>query len=124
MEKSETFTKYEKARILGARALQLSMDSPVLMKIEDEALSDLNYDPLRIAEIELNEGVLPISVNRPLPVKKDEKLKEIKVEKEIKKESDAKKIEQEEKEVKEIQEVGEIMELASPEDEKDEGVVG
>lgn len=121
MEKTkEEFTKYERARILGARALQLSMDAPVLMKIDDEALSNLNYDPLRIAEIELDGGVLPISVNRPLPQKKEDKLKEIKVEAEVKKEgSDEKKIEQEEKEEKEIQEEGEIMELASPEDEQE-----
>jgi len=80
MVDKQEFSKYERARILGARALQISMDAPLLMKIDEKDLENLNYDPLKIAMTELDSGVLPISVNRPLPMKKDEKLKELKVE--------------------------------------------
>ena len=35
----QNFTKYEKARILGARALQIAMNAPLLIKIKKEDLS-------------------------------------------------------------------------------------
>ena len=35
------FTKYEKARILGARALQISMYAPVLLKLSKEELEEI-----------------------------------------------------------------------------------
>ena len=63
----EGFTKYEVARILGARALQLSMNAPVLLVISKEKLEEINFDPLKIAELEFEAGVLPITVKRPLP---------------------------------------------------------
>lgn len=83
------FSKYERARILGARALQISMDAPLLMKIDEKDLDNLSYDPLKIAQTELDSGVLPITVNRPMPEKRDEKLKEIKIE-ELEKDDDDK----------------------------------
>lgn len=60
------YTKYEKARIIGARALQLSMGAPILSKLSEEQLSSVGYNVLRIASIEFNEGVVPITVERPL----------------------------------------------------------
>jgi len=81
------FSKYERARILGARALQISMDAPLLMKIDEKDLENLNFDPLKIAQTELDSGVLPITINRPMPEKRDEKLKEIKIE-ELEKDED------------------------------------
>lgn len=54
-------TKYEKARILGARALQLSMGAPVLVNLEGET------DSLEIALKELKNRVIPIIVRRYLP---------------------------------------------------------
>ncbi len=116
---SEEFSKYERARILGARALQISMDAPLLLKMKEEDMDKLNFDPLRLAEKEVEEGVLPISVNRPMPEKKEEKLKEVN----IKDVSDEKKEKIEEKEIKEIAEEGEIMALATPEDEEEEPIV-
>jgi DNA-directed RNA polymerase subunit K len=65
----EKFTKYETARILGARALQIAMNAPLLMDIKKEQLEEMNYDPLKIAEMEFNGGVLPITVRRPMPQK-------------------------------------------------------
>lgn len=114
---AEEFTRYERARILGARALQLAMDAPVLMKMEDDALGNLNFDPLRIAEIELDAGALPISVNRPMPERKKDKIESVKVEDNV---SDEKKIKDEEVEEKEMAEEGaEIMALANPEEESE-----
>lgn len=63
----ETFTKYEKARMIGARALQISLGAPFLIKLEKEDLEKLRYSPLEIAKIEFDKGVLPISVRRPMP---------------------------------------------------------
>jgi|SRR3989344_4685404 len=118
ISQKEIFTKYETARILGARALQIALDAPLLIKIEKEKLEDIRYDPLKIAELEFNSGVLPITVNRPMP-----KIGKSKIKKEI---SEVEKVEdkdvekKEVKEVKEIVEEGEIMELAKPEDEAEE----
>ncbi|HJX50733.1 MAG TPA: DNA-directed RNA polymerase subunit K [Candidatus Nanoarchaeia archaeon] len=112
MEKAG-FSKYEIARILGARALQIAMNAPLLIKIEKEDLEKVKFDALKIAEIEFNSDVLPISIKKPLPQKKEEKLKRSK-EKII---SDEKKEDIEETEEKEISEEGEIMELSQPEDE-------
>ncbi len=75
MEK-EGFTKYEIARILGARALQLSMNAPMLLAIPKEKLEEVNFDPLKIAELEFNAGILPITVKRPLPERVEEDLEE------------------------------------------------
>ncbi len=112
----EEYTKYEKARILGARALQIAMDAPLLLKIKKEKLENIQYDPLKIAELEFSEDVLPITVKRPMPKKVESKLKREKEEKDVEK----KKKEQEEKEEKEIKESGEIMELAKSDEQVDE----
>jgi DNA-directed RNA polymerase subunit K len=109
----QQFTKYERARILGARGLQIAMNAPLLVKISKEDLEKINFDSLKIAEIELDAGILPISIHKPLPTKKE---KELKREKENKM-SDAQIKEIEEKEEKEIAKGGEIMELANPDDE-------
>ncbi|MEK6760589.1 MAG: DNA-directed RNA polymerase subunit K [Nanoarchaeota archaeon] len=112
MAELENFTRYEKARILGARALQIAMNAPVLIKISHDDLEKIRYDALKIAEIELESGVLPISVNKPMPLRKDEKLKRIK-----EKTAEQKIAEKEGEEEKDIAEDGEIMELANPDDE-------
>lgn len=54
-------TKYERARVLGTRALQISMNAPVMVDLDGET------DPLRIAEKELRERKIPIIVRRYLP---------------------------------------------------------
>ena len=110
------FTKYETARILGARALQISMNAPLLIKIEKEDLEKVNYDAIKIAEIELNSEILPISIKRPFPEKKEERLKRVKG-KQISEQGVKNKETEEESE---ISEDGEIMELAIPVDELDE----
>ncbi len=59
------FTKYEKARMIGSRALQLSMGAPFLVKLTPEELEKMHYDPIEIALREFDGGVLPITVKRP-----------------------------------------------------------
>ena len=76
----QIFTKYETARIVGARALQIAMDAPLLLKISEDELKAMQYDSLRIAEKELSEGVLPIAINRPMPKMKKAKLTAVKEE--------------------------------------------
>src|SRR5712691_8979735 len=53
------YTRFEKARILGARALQISMGSPILVDVPSGVV-----DPIEIAVIEFNSGAIPITVKR------------------------------------------------------------
>jgi len=138
------FTKYEIARILGARSLQLAMDAPILMKLTKEEEEELNFDTLRIAEKELEADVLPITVRRPLPKKSGKiikKLTEEEIKQKLEKEAKEKEKEVEEEkpevatdEVSDEEETpvksastgesdDEMMEMATPEDESsgDEG---
>ncbi|MBI2146327.1 DNA-directed RNA polymerase subunit K [Candidatus Woesearchaeota archaeon] len=64
-EDVKDFTKYEKARMIGSRALQLSMGAPFLAKLSPEELTKIKYDPIEIALREFDEGILPITVKRP-----------------------------------------------------------
>lgn len=52
--------RFERARIVGARALQIAMGAPVILDIERGFL-----DPVSIAEREYREGLVPITVIRP-----------------------------------------------------------
>lgn len=58
LESSE-FTRFERARILGARALQLSLGAPILIDVEPSLV-----DPVEIAEAEFAAGRIPITVRR------------------------------------------------------------
>lgn len=116
MLQPQDFTRYEQARILGARALQIAMNAPLLIKIKQDDLESIKFDALKIAEIEFNSGVLPISIKQPFPIKREEKLKK-QIEKTI---SDEEKEEKEIEEEEEIAKEGEIMALANPEDEQEE----
>lgn len=51
------YTRFEKARIIGARALQIAMGAPVLIETE-------KIEPLEIALEEFNRGIIPITVRR------------------------------------------------------------
>lgn len=55
-------TKFEKARIIGARALQISMGAPVLIDMKTAPKGRFGF-----AEAELRAGVLPMTVRRTLP---------------------------------------------------------
>ena len=66
-------TKYEKARIIGARALQLAMGAPILIKMSKDDFKKIKYNPITLAKIELEKEVLPITIKRPKAKKREEK---------------------------------------------------
>jgi DNA-directed RNA polymerase subunit K len=53
------FTRFERARILGARALQVSLGAPILIDVPADLI-----DPVEIAEREFAANVIPITVRR------------------------------------------------------------
>lgn len=55
-------TRYEKARIVGARALQLSFGAPILIEKPRNMI-----DPIKIALLELKLGILPLTIRREFP---------------------------------------------------------
>ena len=69
MREKIVYTKYEKARIIGARALQLAMGAPLLVDLKKEDFEKISYSPIELAKIEFDKGVLPITIKRPLPKK-------------------------------------------------------
>jgi len=117
--KHTDLTQYETARVLGARALQIAMNAPLLIKISQDDLEEIKFDAIKIAETELKSDILPISIKKPFPERKEEKLKrakEIKI-------SDAAKEALEIKEEEEIAKQGEIMALANSDEDSDEETV-
>ena len=63
----EEYTKYEHARIIGARALQISQGAPFMVKLSDEDLKKMGYNPIEVAKLEFKQGLIPISVKRSMP---------------------------------------------------------
>ena len=55
----EEYTRFERARILGARALQVSLGAPILIDVPPTLV-----DPVEIAEREFAAGRIPITVRR------------------------------------------------------------
>lgn len=56
--KPAQYTRYERARIVGARALQISMGAPVLMKDIE------TVEPIEVALAELERGLIPITAKK------------------------------------------------------------
>ncbi len=56
---SVDYTRFEKARIVGARALQLSMGAPPLI----ETPADVR-NPVRVAMLEYEASAIPLTVKR------------------------------------------------------------
>lgn len=52
------YTRFEKARMIGARALQIARGAPTAIK------TDIR-DPISIAELEFDQGVIPLDTKRP-----------------------------------------------------------
>jgi len=55
-------TRYEKARIVGARALQISFGAPILVEKPPNMI-----DPIKIAQLELRSKILPLTIRREYP---------------------------------------------------------
>lgn len=71
-EKPAKQTKYEIARMIGSRALQIAMGAPFLLKLNEKDLEKVAYNPVEIAKLEFEKGALPITVKRVLPKKKND----------------------------------------------------
>jgi len=59
-EEKKEYTRFERARIIGSRALQISRGAPPLIETEKK-------DPIRIAEAEFEAGKIPLDVKRKMP---------------------------------------------------------
>jgi len=57
-------TRFERARIIGARSLQVSLGAPILVSLPDSM-----SDPIDIALEEFQEDALPMTLRRALPDK-------------------------------------------------------
>ncbi|MBI5681235.1 MAG: DNA-directed RNA polymerase subunit K [Methanobacterium sp.] len=55
---SKKLTRFEKARLIGARALQLSTGAKPMIEV-DEPL-----DPIDIATLELKKGLIPLDIKK------------------------------------------------------------
>jgi len=53
------YTRFERARIIGARALQISLGAPTLVDVPEETI-----DPIEISIMEYDKGVIPMTVKR------------------------------------------------------------
>ena len=62
------YTRFEVARIIGARALQISMGAPALLKADGQE----KLNPLALAKMEYEASVIPLSVKRKLPKRRGE----------------------------------------------------
>ena len=60
------YTRFERARIIGARALQISMGAPILLDFPKGIV-----DPIEIATLEFERAVIPITVKRELEARSD-----------------------------------------------------
>jgi len=55
-------TRFERARIVGARALQIAMGAPIIIEVPEARVG-----PIDIALLELDTGMLPLTIRRTLP---------------------------------------------------------
>jgi len=53
------YTRFERARIIGARALQISLGAPILVDVPEDII-----DPIEISIMEYNKGAIPMTVKR------------------------------------------------------------
>lgn len=56
----DRLTRFEVARLVGARALQIALGAPILIKTEE-------IEPIEIAKLEFKEILIPITIKRKLP---------------------------------------------------------
>jgi len=54
---SDDYTRFEKARIVGARALQISRGAPLMVRTKLK-------DPIKIAKLEFKKGLIPLDVKK------------------------------------------------------------
>lgn len=57
----DRLTRFEVARLVGARSLQIALGAPVLVKTEE------NFNPIEMSKLEFKSGIIPITIKRKLP---------------------------------------------------------
>jgi DNA-directed RNA polymerase subunit K len=67
------YTKYEQSRIIGSRTLQISQGAPFMIKLSEKDLEKIGYNPLEIAKMEFEQGLIPITVKKEEPEKEAKK---------------------------------------------------
>ncbi len=55
------YTRFERARIIGARALQISMGAPILIEVPKDMI-----DPVDISMLEFSRNLIPMTVRRKI----------------------------------------------------------
>ncbi|MDO8660863.1 MAG: DNA-directed RNA polymerase subunit K [Candidatus Woesearchaeota archaeon] len=61
------YTKYEVARMIGARALQIAQGAQFAITLSEKELEEIGFNPIEIAKKEFDAGVIPLDVTRPMP---------------------------------------------------------
>lgn len=64
------YTRFEKARLIGARALQIAQGAPFMIDLSAKDLEAIRFNPIEIAKLEYEKGVIPMDVKRSAPVTK------------------------------------------------------
>ena len=61
MWEKDKLTRFEVARLVGARSLQRALGAPVLTKVEG------TFSPIDIAKAEFKNRIIPITIKRKMP---------------------------------------------------------
>ena len=64
---TSNLTRYEKARMIGSRALQISQGARPLIEFSTKELEELKYNPIEIAKKEFEKGVIQMNIKRQVP---------------------------------------------------------
>lgn len=61
------YTRFEKARLIGARALQIAQGAPFMIDLKEKDLEAIRFNPIAIAKMEFEQGKIPMDVKRTVP---------------------------------------------------------
>ena len=61
------YTRFEKARLIGARALQIAQGAPFMIDLKEKDLEAIRFNPIAIAKMEFDLGKIPIEIKRAVP---------------------------------------------------------
>ncbi len=63
------YTRFEKARLIGARALQIAQGAPFMIDLKEKDLEAIRFNPIEIAKMEYEKGLIPIDIKRNIKAK-------------------------------------------------------
>ncbi len=64
---NDKHTRFEKARMIGSRALQISQGAEPKVKLTKKDYERIKYNPIEIAKMEYEKGVIPLNIKRGNP---------------------------------------------------------